>query len=394
MRKDANANAMRKGPSTSKLLRAKLGISLSCALLASCGHDAAQEQALPPVSSETVTEELSWEILSLDRTRDGDLWATSSKNLYRSGDAGQSWDRVTGLDARCARAHASPDSSGVYLECGRYHAIWDSATEETTPVEGLGSRGLGFEFRRGNVWLASGGHEIGPAAKRRHTSSGPSLAIPGVIGATACSVDGGRSWTWIDSYDGAAVMALHLTDDNMLTLLLADFGIRRGRLVLDEAGGPRAEMQTMAKPRRLSPPDSRLWWWVFMDGARGWVSANAHHGRAGWLFETNDGGTSWQLISEQEQPVTKIHRLGDGRWLKLESTLGTADRLLVWKDGEFVEFAGPPTQEELDVERAVVDATGDLLLRLESGELWVYQTTASNWTRLWDRPGGGARLPD
>lgn len=390
---------MKETPRTPRLsasLFRGLVVLLSYGVLPSCGPDAPQLEQPNPAGSPPATaeEELSWEIISLDRTLDGDLWATSTRNLYRSGDDGRTWDRVSRLEAHYTIVLAFPDASGAYLQCWRYRAVWDAATGETTPIENLGPAGLAHEFRRGDTWLARGYHETGPAAKRVDTSSGPSLAIPGVIGCTACSVDGGRSWTLVDSYDGAAVMAMHLADDNTLTLLLADFGVRRGRLVLDEPGGPRAEMETVAKPRRLAPPGYRLWWWVFMDGRRGWISANQHRGGTGLLFETGDRGASWKLISNEEQPVTEIHRLGDGRWLKLEGSWGEAARFFVWNDGSFVEFAPPPTREELDVRRTVVDATGDLLVLLGSGELWVYETGVDAWKLLWEEPGGGARSRD
>lgn len=69
----------------------------------------------------------------------------------------------------------------------------------TTRVENFGPVGLGSEFRRDEVWIAYGHDEVLDAAQRLHTSTGPSLSVPGVIGCTACSVDGGRSWTLIDT---------------------------------------------------------------------------------------------------------------------------------------------------------------------------------------------------
>jgi len=369
-----------------------LGVLL-CTVLAACGSEAdPSPEPTPPEAPPTKPKDLRWEIISLDRTLDGDLWATSSTRLHRSADNGRTWESVADLDAYYTIGLAFPDSSGVYLQSWRDRAVWDAETGVTTPIENLGSTGLGDEFRRGNVWLACGWYDTGPAAERIYGSTGPSLAIPGVIGCTACSVDGGRTWTLVDSYDGGAVMAMHLTDDNLLTLLLDDFGVRRGRLVLDEPGGPRAELETVAKPRRLAPPGSRLWWWVFVDGARGWIGANDHHGGAGRLFETFDRGVTWQLASKEEQPVTEIYRLGDGRWIKLEKPWVESARLFVWEGDRFVEFPSPPEMVVMRVERALVDSTGDLLLLLQTGELWVYRTEVDTWRCLWIEPSGGARL--
>lgn len=94
-------------------------------------------------------------------------------------------------------------------------------------------------------------------------------------------------------------MAAQLTDDNTLTLLLADFGVRQGQLVLDEPGGPRVEMKTLVQPRELVSPRSWWSWWIFIDGQRGWMCANHHHLGGGSLFETEDRGASWRVLARK-----------------------------------------------------------------------------------------------
>lgn len=90
--------------------------------------------------------------------------------------------------------------------------------------------------------------------------------------------------------------------------------------------------------------------------------------------------------------MTEIHRLGDGRWIKIESLWADPQRLFVWKSDRFVELDYPPTLGRWELEYAVVSAAGDLLILLVGGELWTYEIETDAWRRIWMEPAGGARV--
>ncbi|MCB9915089.1 MAG: hypothetical protein H6828_08060 [Planctomycetes bacterium] len=388
--------------------RSTLGVvGLFAALVtAGCGGEPEVEVLEEPAwtprvvdAAEPPVEDAPWEPLSLDLSSDGVLWASSWRALYRSEDLGASWQAVVAWwPPAWVDAWAAPDGSSVYVECWHSRALWDRATDTVARIEGLEPAGLSVEFRRGAVWLARGYYETGAAAERPHSSSGPSLAVAGVIGCTACSLDAGRTWTLVDAYDGAAVADLFLEDDDTLHLLLSELGVRSGALRTTGAGAPSAELTTLHASRALVPLStpleySFLWEWIFVQGERGWIGARTHHGSDGVLLETTTGGTSWELHVLDETPRTAVFRLGDGRWLKHQYTWGEPDVYLQWADGAFTDFPALPTQGGSSARRVEVAATGDLLVLLEDGELWLYELAGDAWRRLWERPSGGAALP-
>lgn len=320
-----------------------------------------------------------WPIIARDRGSDDVLWGISRFFLYRSSNAGDTWERQVELPK--AMAGAAIQSSGeVLLWDGHgYVARWSKDSGRLLPVPGLDGLDIVGLFRRGNLWLAYGGmqYETTQRIEVARTYYSGQFAGSADHGFVGVSLDGGSTWQIVDEWKEGGVQALYLGEDNTLMLLSWLCAVRRGRLALDPAGRAIASLQTILpaneETRHQVPYVERVDVLEFLGGAEGWVKGWTHH-LGDFLFHTADGGNTWGPVDVVRRPLDRLYRLANGSWLGLVPP----HEIVIWADGDFA----PLRKFGEEIEWAMVDATGGLMLQLDSGEIWVLQPDRLQWRLL------------
>jgi photosystem II stability/assembly factor-like uncharacterized protein len=320
-----------------------------------------------------------WPVFRMDRSQDGTFWGISDYFLYHSADVGATWERQVesprNLDA------VAIQRSGEIMMWSRhgYSARWSPGKSrmETIPeLDGLDIVGL---FRRGDLWLAYGGmqHETTRRIEVARTYFSGQFAGSADFGFVAVSTDGGSHWKVVDRWKDGGVQQIFLGEDNTLTLLSWLCAVRRGRLVLDGASGPTAQMETILpatnETRDKVPYVEHARLLDFTGGEIGWVKGWTHH-LGDSVFHTTDGGRTWLKADASVSAADALYRLGGGGWLAFVAPV----TIQVRRDGRFESLK----TFDIKIDSLILDSTGSLVLKLENGELWLLPSSPGDWTRL------------
>lgn len=322
--------------------------------------------------------ESRWPIVAIDRTTDGTFFGISTSALYRSRDAGRSWERI-GEDPYLYlyEVLASADGSHAFVKDSQRLLTWREGQGLTPlPPETAPSLGFTVQARRARLWIATGFE----AAKDEWTqtmlrSSDTVLVGPGFRALVLASVDEGSSWRRIDEYEGAIATAAWLGDDDILRLCMSDGTIHEGKIDAKDGAIAGSELA-------LVPADGRRFggewatWIVFPDTQNGWVGGNSFF-RGASLLRTFDGGRSWSAEPATRE-VTRAFRLGSGACVRVVGFWGSGSRVELWRAGEFAEIR----RFEECVNDARVDAGGCLLVRMADGVVWSLAEDCRAWSRL------------
>ena len=321
----------------------------------------------------------TWPIWSVDRDADGTFWGISSYFLYRSPDAGKTWERCTEFPS-AMRDLAVMGSGKVMIWDGHgYNARWGLGDASPQIIPDLDSLDIVGLFRRGDLWLAYGGmqYETTRRIEVARTYFSGQFAGSADHGFVAVSTDGGGAWRVVDQWQDGGVQQAFLGDDNTLTLLSWLGAVRRGKLTLEGPDGPRAKMETILpateQTRDKVPYVERARVLDFIGNPDGWVKGWTHH-LGDFLFHTTDGGKTWQKVNLSARAPDAIYRLGGGTWLGYVEP----DTLLIHRDGRFQEFK----EFEGEVADILVDATGGLLVVLKSRDAWRLPPDLGEWSLL------------
>ncbi|HYV17577.1 MAG TPA: hypothetical protein VFC25_00945, partial [Verrucomicrobiae bacterium] len=188
---------------------------------------------------------------------------------------------------------------------------------------------------------------------------------------------GGDTWHVVDEWKDGGVQALFLGEDNTLTLLSWLGAVRKGRLNLESEGPASAVLETIlpanegTRGRVPYVEDAHIL--EFIGGADGSVKGWTHH-LGDFLFLTADGGKTWEKADVTRQPVDKVCRLGGSTWVGLSPP----NEIHIWKEGKFVPLWTFPEK----ITWTIIDATGSLILQLESGAVWSLSPDSQDWQLL------------
>lgn len=322
---------------------------------------------------------MHWPIKARDRGAGDVFWGISRYFLYRSPDHGETWERQAELDRTVG--DLAIQASGDVLIWNRhgYVARWLPTANRLADVpdlEGLDIVGL---FRRGDLWIAYGGMQYETERRIEIARTFFSGQFAGSVdhGWVAASTDGGSTWSVVDSWDDAGVQAIFLSDQNTLTLLSWLGAVRRGRLTLSGDQRPQAEMQTILPAtddtHNLVPYVERAHLLDFIKEDEGWIKGWIHH-MGNFLFRTTDGGLTWTKTDIDARQPDRIYRLGKGDWIGVAN--GSDVLILIEDKFELMKHFAEP------IDWILVDATGQLILGLESGEIWALSADAKEWSLL------------
>lgn len=305
----------------------------------------------------------SWPIATLDRGAEDVLWGISRFFLYRSTDGAKTWDRIAELPAAADRVLLQSDGNVLLSDGHGWVGRWDVQAKTLAAVPVLNGLDIAGAFRRRDLWLVFGGRQYDTAGRVEVAQSFFSGQFAGSVdfGFVAASTDGGRTWSVIDRWKEEGPQAIFLSDDNRLTLLSWLCGIRQGRLELDPLG---AKMETLfpGSDRKRAPYVQNAMVLDLLGGNRGWIVGWIHH-IGNRVFRTTDGGRSWKRADDKAYPRVRLYRLFDGTWIGFDPP-STLQR---WTGKKFERLTSTPE----DVNLALIDSQGSLLLRSEDGTVRV-----------------------
>ncbi|PYT17541.1 MAG: hypothetical protein DMF51_02165 [Acidobacteria bacterium] len=324
----------------------------------------------------------TWPISERDRGLDGAFWGISRYFLYRSSNVGITWERQAELPQEVDGL--AVQASGDILLWNRHGFVtrWNPADRQFHPVPGLDGLDVVGLFRRGNLWLVYGGmqSETTQRIEVARTYFSGQFAGSADHGYVAASTDGGGTWRVVDEWKDGGVQALFLGEDNTLTLLSWLGAVRRGRFNLEPTGSPTAALET------ILPVYKETWGRVpyvedahileFIGGTDGSIKGWTHH-LGDFLFHTVDGGKTWVKSDVSKQPLDRIYRLGEGRWVGL----APPDQIQIWKDGKFISLR----KFSEKITWTIVDTSGSLVLQLDSGQVWSLSPDSKEWRLLSDQ---------
>jgi len=320
-----------------------------------------------------------WPIRERDRGSDGAFWGISQFFLYRSSDAGLTWKRQVELPR--AVDGVAVQASGEILLWDRHGYVtrWNPRSGRLLSVPGLDGLDIVGLFRRGDLWLAYGGMQYQATQRIEVARTYFSGQFSGSAdhGYVAVSSDGGGTWHVVDEWKDGGVQTLFLGEDDSLTLLSWLCAVRRGHLIVDQAGRPTASLDTILPANENTwhrvPYVERAHAFDFLGGTEGWLRGWTHH-LGDFLFHTVDGGKTWERADLVKRLPDQLYRLGNGSWLGLIPP----HEFQIWKEGGFVPFRRFPEE----IKWTVVDATGSLVLQLDNGQTWLLQPDARQWRLL------------
>jgi photosystem II stability/assembly factor-like uncharacterized protein len=324
----------------------------------------------------------TWPISERDRGLDGSFWGISRYFLYRSSNVGVTWERQAELTQEVDGL--AVQASGDILIWNRHGFVtrWNPSDRQFHAVPGLEGLDVVGLFRRANLWLVYGGMqwETTQRIEVARTYFSGQFAGSADHGFVSASTDAGGTWRVVDEWKDGGVQALFLGEDNTLILLSWLCAVRRGRLNLEPSGSVTAALET------ILPVNKETWGRVpyvedahileFIGGADGSIKGWTHH-LGDFLFRTIDGGKTWEKSDVTKQPLDKIYRLGEGPWVGL----APPDEIQIWKEGKFVSLR----KFSEKISWTIVDATGSLVLQLDSGEVWSLSPDSKNWRLLSDQ---------
>jgi photosystem II stability/assembly factor-like uncharacterized protein len=317
-----------------------------------------------------------WPIDARDRGPDGNFWGISRFFLYKSADAGATWERQAEVP-QPVEGVAMQDSGDVLVwNRHGFAARWVVAEHTLVPVAGLDGLDIVGLFRRGRLWAVYGGMQYQTTRRIEVARTYFSGQFSGSAdhGFVAASTDGGQSWRVVDEWKEEGVQALFLGEDNTLTLLSWLGAIRRGRLTYDNNGQPTAALETILPATQETldrvpyVEDAHVLY--FPQGEQGWVKGWTHH-LDDSLYYTSDGGRTWAKKDLALLQPERILRLQNGSWIGFVPPR-TID---LWKDGSFASFRN----FDRDIEWSFIDATGSLVLELEGGVTWILSGDSNEW---------------
>lgn len=335
-------------------------------------------------------------IAAFDRTRGGTLYGTSSQALYRSGDSGQSWDKLA-EQHHLGAVFAFEDGSGAVVATEAGLSTWTEERPVLVPVlaRGESEKRVAEQFfgsppppavqaRKGKLWIATSYDTDGdPGAERMLRSSDTVRRGSHFTALVYASADDGRSWKEVDRYVGAIVHALWLGSDDVVSMCMSDGVIRSGKLDVGTGEpGPEGFRDLPSSAQGLGGQWAS--WLAFPSPSEGAVGGNIYFGGS-VLHRTHDGGCTWQASELAEaNGVVEPYRLGGGACVRIVGFWREHSRVEAWREGAFQELR---VLEE-GVQDALVDATGCLLVRLKRGEVWSLSADAQAWTQV-----GSIQLP-
>jgi hypothetical protein len=306
----------------------------------------------------------------VDRTTD-ELYAATGTALHAYSYGAREWREVLSREDRVGDVRVA--RSGHVLLVDRAERVSPAGEEVAVPA--LQDVWRARLVRVRDLWFVCGASGSGPLEGAGSLHSRP--VGEGVEGILLASPDEGATWVELDRWPGGAVDDVHLGDDGELVLLRANGGIRRG--VLGRADGDlEVELTTLVNPdsfevlRPYTDYRARL---LFPDEEHGFVVGAMYYERDR-VFETNDGGATWaetkSVFEVEADPFGDDNSIRGS--LRLDSrafVAVTRSGLQRW-NGEAFEDLGRGSR--FYFERTLVDARGALLVELENGQVWAYDT--------------------
>lgn len=310
----------------------------------------------------------SWPIRFADRGAEDVLWGATEYFLYRSADAGRTWDRIAELPSMAEGLALQDDGNVLLWDRHGWVGRWDTAAGKFTDVPVLNGLDVVGSFRRRDLWLLFGGRQYQTGGRVEVAQTFFSGQFRGSVeyGWVAASADGGRSWRVIDKWADEGPQALFLSDDNRLTLVSWLCGIRQGAITLAPL---KAGMTTVLSgdDREKTPYVQQTIVFDLLDPHNGYLLGWIHH-IGNRLYRTRDGGRTWKEVDPGAYPRVTLHRLFDGTWLGL-----APGRAIERWNGKRFERMMPVGE---DLRSVTVDSRGSLLIRLKDDTFRVIEPGA------------------
>jgi len=319
----------------------------------------------------------SWPIAGFDRAVDGVLLGVSSSTLYRSRDAGTSWEALAhGKNLRDVSV-ARDGSHAVVLGADEILPWREGAPLEPVRLSEKRLYEISIRARLGNMWLATAFE----AAEDKETqdmlnTSDTTFVGPGFRALLFASRDEGEHWQRIAEHRGAIVHALWYGDDGLVRVCLSDGTLRGGKIDARDGTLIGGELELLSSENHAYGGDWATWL-AFPDAQTGWVGGNLFF-EGGSLARTADGGRTWTRIDSPPHEWTEVFRLGSGGCVKVAGLWDPESRVELWRAGEFQELR----RFETPVHDARADAGGRLLVRLMNDEVWSLSADGGAWSLL------------
>jgi len=322
----------------------------------------------------------SWPIAGFDRAVDGVLLGVSSSTLYRSRDAGTSWEALAHGKNLHDVSVARDGSHAVVLGAGEIFLWREGAELEPLPFAEKRLYQVAVRARLGDLWLATAfeAAEDQETQDMLHTSD-TTLVGPGLRALLFASRDEGEHWQRIAEHPGAIVHALWYGDDGLVRMCFSDGTLHVGRI--DAPDGTLVGELALLSPADHAYGGDWATWLAFPDAEHGWVGGN-HFFHGASLARTSDGGRTWTELDAPPHEWTEAFRLGSGLCVRVAGLRHPGSRVELGRAGEFRELR----RFETPVHDARVDAGGSLLVRLTNDEVWSLAANGGAWARLGTLP--------